>query len=81
MLTKQSNFLEGSCLQTSSKSVDLNFQIQSLKNQLLELNNVEIDLKKKLQYAYKFDFFNNCMKFFNILITSLIEVIRMYKRH
>ncbi|CAB4377472.1 uncharacterized protein OCT59_008231 [Rhizophagus irregularis] len=50
--TLRSSVLEESCLQTSSKSVksvEPNSQIQSLKNQLLELNNYEIDLKKKLQ--------------------------------
>jgi hypothetical protein len=78
VLTKQSNFLEESCLQTSSKSVDLNSRIQSLKNQLLELNNVEIDLKKKLQYVYIFDL---KIKNYKYLIISLIEVIWTYKRH
>ncbi|CAB5118851.1 unnamed protein product [Rhizophagus irregularis] len=56
--TLRSSVLEESCLQTSSKSVksvEPNSQIQSLKNQLLELNNYEIDLKKncKIIWTYK----------------------------
>jgi len=45
----KSNFLEESYLQISSKTVDLNSQIQSLKNQLCELNNVELNLRKTLR--------------------------------